>query len=80
MLIGHQIKKTEEAQCRICYFCLIPAGPAISWKTRKQPTVALSTCESEYMALAETTQVALFLKKLQLDLKELLGMTKVQLL
>lgn len=30
-------------------------GPLISWKTKKQPTVALSTCAAEYMALAATT-------------------------
>ena len=31
-------------------------GPVISWKSRKQPTVALSTCEAEYMALASAIQ------------------------
>ena len=33
-------------------FMLNPAGPPISWKSKKQPTVALSSCEAEYMALA----------------------------
>lgn len=36
-------------------------GPLISWKTKKQPTVALSTCEAEYMALAATTQECMYL-------------------
>jgi len=36
-------------------------GPLISWKTKKQPTVALSTCEAEYTALAATTQVSLLI-------------------
>ncbi len=36
----------------------------ISWKTRKQPTVALSTCEAEYMALASTIQECLYLEQL----------------
>ena len=36
----------------------------ISWKSKKQPTVALSTCESEYMALAKTTQESLYLIQL----------------
>ena len=40
---------------------------AISWKTRRQPTVALSSTEayiSKYMALSAATQEALYLKKL----------------
>ena len=36
----------------------------ISWKSRKQPTVALSSCEAEYMALTEATKEALFLQSL----------------
>ena len=37
---------------------------SISWRTRKQPTVALSSCEAEYMALAEATKEALHLRHL----------------
>lgn len=36
----------------------------ISWKTRKQPTVALSTCEAEYMALASAIQECIYLEHL----------------
>lgn len=36
----------------------------ISWKTRKQQTVALSTCEAEYMALASAIQECLYLEQL----------------
>lgn len=36
---------------------------AISWASRRQPTVALSTSESEYMALAAATQEAIWLKQ-----------------
>ena len=39
-------------------------GPLISWKTKKQSTVTLSTCEAEYMALAATTQECLYLSQL----------------
>lgn len=37
-------------------FGLCGGGPVICWKTQKQATVALSTCEAEYMAMAATTQ------------------------
>lgn len=40
----------------------------VSWKTRKQPAVALSTCEAEYMALASTIQECLYLKELLRDM------------
>lgn len=36
----------------------------VSWKSKKQPTVALSTCEAEYMALALTIQECIYLKQL----------------
>lgn len=36
----------------------------VSWKTKKQPTVALSTCEAEYMALASTMQECIYLEQL----------------
>lgn len=45
-------------------FSMDPKGPFISWKSRKQPTVALSTCEAEYMALAASVQEALYLRQL----------------
>lgn len=40
----------------------------ISWSSKRQPTVALSTCEAEYMGQTEATKVAVWLKSL---LKEL---------
>lgn len=35
-------------------------GGAITWSSRRQPTVALSTSEAEYMALSATTQEAMW--------------------
>lgn len=45
-------------------FSLTRDGPVISWKSRKQPIVALSTCEAEYMALASAVQESLYLIQL----------------
>lgn len=42
-------------------FSLSESGPVVSWKSKKQPTVALSTCEAEYMALSATAQESLYL-------------------
>ncbi|XP_046851103.1 secreted RxLR effector protein 161-like [Xenia sp. Carnegie-2017] len=50
-------------------FQLSQQGPLISWKSRKQPTVALSTCEAEYVALANAVQEAKFLMQLCQDMK-----------
>ena len=50
------------------YYSLNPAGPPVSWKSKKQPTVALSSCEAEYMALSASIQEACFLDMLLKDL------------
>ena len=49
------------------YFSLDDKGPSISWKSRKQPAVALSSCEAKYMALTVATQEAMFLIMLLQD-------------
>ena len=45
------------------------AGGAISWMSKKQATVALSTSEAEYVALSSATQEAVWLRRLLTDLK-----------
>lgn len=45
-------------------------GGAISWSSKKQATVALSTAEAEYMALSAASQESLWLIQLR---KEILG-------
>lgn len=42
-------------------------GAAISWSSKRQLTIALSSTEAEYMSLASATQEALWLKQLEED-------------
>ena len=57
-------------------FVVNPGGCTISWKSRKQPTVALSTTEAEYMALTEATKEALYLRSLLSDIDEQYNMSR----
>eukprot|EP00965_Chrysotila_dentata_P209998 6185623-Pleurochrysis_carterae.AAC.1 len=41
---------------------------AISWSSKKQPTVALSSCEAEIVAASEATKEAVYLRALLADL------------
>lgn len=41
---------------------------AITWNSKKQPTVALSTTEAEYMAMSSATQEATWLRNLNIEL------------
>lgn len=49
-------------------FLFTLSGGAITWMSKRQATVALSTTEAEYMALSATTQEALWLKQLYTEL------------
>ena len=49
-------------------FKLCNESSLISWKSKKQTIVVLSTCEAEYVALAMATQWAKFLTQLLSDL------------
>lgn len=50
-------------------FQLTENGPLISWKSHKQQTVALSTCEAEYILPANAVPESKFLKQLCNDMK-----------
>jgi hypothetical protein len=45
------------------------SGSAITWRSKKQTVVALSTAEAEYIALASAAQEAVWLKRLISDLQ-----------
>ena len=44
-------------------------GAAIDWFSKRQPVVALSTTEAEYVALSAATQEAVWLNRLLSDIK-----------
>ncbi len=45
-------------------------GP-ISWKSKLQPTVALSSCESEYIAATQATKETVWIQRLLASLEKL---------
>ena len=49
-------------------YCFKNAGTAISWMSKKQRSVALSTAEAEYTALTEAAKEAIHLKSMYEDL------------
>ncbi|KAJ3475377.1 hypothetical protein NLI96_g11880 [Meripilus lineatus] len=49
-------------------YVFIMAGGAVSWSSKKQQTVALSTMEAEYLALAHATKEAIWLRSLRENL------------
>jgi hypothetical protein len=49
-------------------YVMFYGGAAISWASRRQPTVALSSTEAEYMAASAAVQDVLFLRLIMADL------------
>jgi hypothetical protein len=43
-------------------------GGAISWSSEREPTIALSTTEAEYMANTQVTKEPIWITKLMMDL------------
>ncbi|XP_062558190.1 uncharacterized protein LOC134223071 [Armigeres subalbatus] len=51
-------------------FVFLYAGGVISWASRRQSSVTLSTMEAEYVALTEACQEAIWLRRLLQDFSE----------
>jgi hypothetical protein len=51
-------------------YIFLLGGTAISWSSKKQNSVALSSTEAEYMAACAAVQEAIYLRTLLLDLRE----------
>ena len=51
-------------------YIFLLGGAAISWSSKKQSSVALSSTEAEYMAACAAVQEAVYLRTLLSDLKE----------
>jgi len=49
-------------------FCVLLGGSLISWKSKKQPVVSLSSAEAEYRALSKVTAELSWLSRLLADL------------
>lgn len=52
-------------------YSIFLGGNLVSWSAKKQPIVAHFSCESEYMALANTASELVWLTNLLGELKEL---------
>jgi hypothetical protein len=57
---------TNERRSTTGYAFFVGVG-AISWNCKRQPTIALSTTEAEYMATSQCTKEAIWLRKLLAD-------------
>jgi hypothetical protein len=54
-------------------YCFTLGVGAVSWKSKKQTSVALSSTEAEYMALTQAAKEAIWIKSLLKELQRFLG-------
>ena len=67
----------RQSRRSISGFVFLLNGAAVTWKTKRQASVALSTCEAEYMALVEAVKESIWLRRLLADLKLQQGQSTV---
>lgn len=60
----------EDRKSTSGYIFQIAGGP-VSWRSKKQDTVALSTAEAEYVALSSAAQECVWLRRLNSELGNL---------
>lgn len=71
---------SEPSRKSISGMVFLFGGGAVSWKSKQQPTIALSTCEAEFMAMNLACREALWLRKLLPELGVSLGEAPVEIL
>ena len=52
-------------------WCFLSGGAAVSWRARRQTTIATSTAESEYIAAFEAAKEAIYLRRLMSELGQM---------
>jgi hypothetical protein len=57
-----------KTRCSFSRICIQLVGGAITYKTRFQPTVALSTTEAKFMAVCDIRHMSLFIRSILWDL------------
>ncbi len=59
--------ETDGRRSTTGYVFMLAGGP-VTWRSRRQQTVALSTMEAEYMSLCDAAQKAVWVRRLMTDL------------
>ncbi len=57
-----------KTRCSFTGLCMLLAGGTIAYKTKFQPTVALSLTEAEFMAACNTGKMSLYIHSILWDL------------